>query len=517
MRGWFHWIDLWKKGDLSMENHLTILPGTPDDGNREYLPEKIKTTDIVVNENGNNSIVYPKRLQEFTDTILDGVEDTWYEYVPESYDETRKVPLVIGLHGGLMTGWGHAVYTSWTLVADREGFICLFPNAHEKRMWMNEGVFDNFKQEMAPDLPIVLPPEKIEDNHDVNMILALINRMKEKYNIDEGRIFMQGMSMGNIMTGQFARYYGNILAGAAGSGGPCEPFLLFDEEGKIKNRAGHLAVWQSRPEKNGLPPGKTYDEFSVNKLNRFYWMKINGCDPVPEISIVGENNFAFYKGKKADLVYLDIKNRDHGQTLDEAFLYWDYLFSGTRREEDGSITHTQTILPRKGDDYAFAIGEGFDRAWFGNKVVPMGEKAVYWEKLKYHGLNGSQKVRGKYLCAPLSFLAKASGAVYQSQDGGASAELTWEDGRRVQFARGSIGCVIGDTVRSMYCEALHRGTELLVSVEWFAQYVLNLHVSSCDGMIYVTDHFTDLSANMADLIKDIFKGQELPENIKELL
>lgn len=284
-----------------MENHLTILPGTPDDGNREYLPEKIKTTDIVVNENGNNSIVYPKRLQEFTDTILDGVEDTWYEYVPECYDETRKVPLVIGLHGGLMTGWGHAVYTSWTLVADREGFICLFPNAHEKRMWMNEGVFDNFKQEMAPDLPIVLPPEKIEDNHDVNMILALINRMKEKYNIDEGRIFMQGMSMGNIMTGQFARYYGNILAGAAGSGGPCEPFLLFDEEGKIKNRAGHLAVWQSRPEKNGLPPGKTYDEFSVNKLNRFYWMKINGCDPVPEISIVGENNFAFYKGKKLTL------------------------------------------------------------------------------------------------------------------------------------------------------------------------------------------------------------------------
>ena len=57
----------------------------------------------------------------------------------------------------------------------------------------------------------------------------------------------------------------------------------------------------------------------------------------------------------------------------------------------------------------------------------------------------------------------------------------------------------------------------MVSVEWFAQYVLNLHVSSCDGMIYVTDHFTDLSANMADLIKDIFKGQELPENIKELL
>ena len=455
-----------------MKKNITILPGRPDDDNREYLPEKLKGTDIVVNENGNNSIVYPKRLKEFREAVIDGTEDTWYEYVPESYDGSSKAPLVIGLHGGLMTGWGHAVYTSWTLVADREGFICLFPDAHEKRMWMNEGVFDNFTQDMAPDLPIVLPPDKIEDNHDVNMILALIERMKEKYNIDEGRIFMQGMSMGNIMTGQFARYYGNILAGAAGSGGPVEPATIFDKDGAVKNRAGHLAIWQSRPEKNGLPPGKSYDEFTVNKLNRFYWMKINECEPIPEISILGENNFAFYKGKKADLVYLDIKNRDHGQTLDEAFLYWDYLFSGTRREADGSITHTDTILPRKGDEFAFAVAEGFDRAWSGNRTVQMREKAV---------------------------------------------TLMLKDGRRVQFAEGSIGCVIEDSVRSMYCEALRRGEELLVSVEWFTQYLLNLQISYCNGMVYVTDHFTNLSANMVDLIKDIFMGQALPENITELL
>lgn len=36
-----------------------LRPGTPDDENREYLPEAIKGSDIVVNENGNNSIPYP--------------------------------------------------------------------------------------------------------------------------------------------------------------------------------------------------------------------------------------------------------------------------------------------------------------------------------------------------------------------------------------------------------------------------------------------------------------------------
>lgn len=500
-----------------MNKQVRILPGTPDDANREYLPERIKTTDIVVNENGNNSIVYPEHLQEFHGVVADGLEDEWYEYVPESYDPSRPVPLVIGLHGGLMTGWGHAIYTSWTLVADREGFICLFPNAHEKRMWTVEGVFETFRQEDAPDLPIVLPPENMDDNHDIKMIQALIARMEEKYNIDKGRIFMQGMSMGNIMTGQFARNYGRILAGAAGSGGPCEPFNLYDESGKIKNKAGHMAIWQSRPEKNGLPPGKSYDEFYVNKWNRIYWMRINECDPVPQIKIIGEDNFAFYKGRKADLVYLDIKNRDHGQTLDEAFLYWDYLFSGIRREEDGSITLTETILPRTGDTFAFAVADGFDKAWLSNRVISMKEKAIMWNKLKYHGLQGAKKIRGSYLCVPLSFLAEATGAGYESEEDGAVVILKLKDGRRLQFARGSIGCVIDNTVRSMYCEALWRGKELLISVEWFAKYICNFQLSSCNGMVYVTDHFTDLSANMVDLIKDLFKGEAVPENFEELM
>ena len=495
-----------------MEYKVKLRAGTPDDDNRTYLPEAIKGSDIVVNENGNNSQPYPERLKECRGIIADGLEDVWYEYVPASYDPSKKTPLVIGNHGGLMTGWGHAIYTSWTLVADREGFICVFPNAHSLRMWIVEGVFDDFDPKDAPDLPIQTVPKDIKDNHDMKFLLGLIERMKGQYNIDEGRIFMQGMSMGNLMTDQFARNFGNLLAGAAGSGGPSRPNLLFDEKGNIKNKGGHLAVWHSRPELNGTPPGKNYSEFTTNKYNRFYWMKLNECGPVPEISIVGENNFAFYRGKKADLVYLDIKNRDHGQTLDEAFLYWDYLFSGTRREADGSITHTETILPRKGDAFALALSPDLDKAWFSNRVCQMRTKAVRWQKLKYHGLNGGEKVRGEYLCVPLSFLCEVFGAAYEPSEDTLTAVAKLKDGRRLQFARGSIGCVIDNDLRSMYCEALHRDGELLVGVEWFCRYIMNLQVSVCNDVVYVTDHFAELSMFMADLIKDLLKGCAMPQD-----
>jgi len=489
---------------------LLIRPGTPDDDNRDYLPERIKGSDIVVNENGNNSQPYPEKLKEFHEDLTGcGIVDTWYEYVPRCYDPSKKTPLVLSMHGGLMTGWGQCIYTSWSMVAEENNFIVAFPDAAEGRVWsVNWGswAYDGSRGNEAPP-PGANPVDAIEHNHDANKTLGLIRRLKEKYNIDEERIYMQGMSMGNMMTALFARNYGNLLAGAAGSGCSTFPSILFDKNGTIQNRGGHLDIWQSRPELNDIPLEKELS-LNVNKLNKYYWMKINGCDPLPKISIIGENNLAFYTGEKADLTYLDIKNRDHGQTLDDAALVWNYMFSGTRRKSDGSIVHEKSNLPHTGDAFAIAVADGCDHAWFGNQIVPMSAKARYWQKLKYHGLNGGQIVRGEYVCVPLSFLAKVFGAEYLPSGDTLTAVVKLPDGRRLQFARGSIGCVIGDRLRSMYCEALHREGELLVSMEWFCRYLFNLHVSSCDGVVYATDHFSALSANMADLLKDLLSGRE---------
>lgn len=506
-----------------MKNRIYLSAGNPDDDNRDYLPEKIKGTDIVVNENGNNSQPYPKRLKECRGVLADGLEDVWFEYVPESYDPSRKTPLVLSMHGGLMTGWGQAIYTSWTLAADRDGFIVVFPNANYGRCWeVKWGKWEKDIGEPETETNTAVPPgvkvcpEDERDNHDVKVSLALIEKMKQQYNIDEGRIYMQGMSMGNMMTSLFARTYGNILAGAAGSG--CATFLslLFDREGHIINRGGALPIWQSRPENNDIPPEKDV-ALRTNKYNRLYWMRINGCERIPEISIQGENNLAFYTGSKADLVYLDIKNRDHGQTFDDACLIWDYLFSGVRRAEDGSIERIPSIAPRKGDKYAISVAAGCSRAWVNGSVVEIPCNAVKWQKLKYHGLEGGTKVRGEYICVPLSFLADLCSGKYEVFNDGLEGLITTGDGRALQFARGSIGCVLDGTVRSMYCEAIHREGELLVSLEWFCKCILNYQVSCCDDVIYATDHWNELSINMADLMKDLLSGQPVPKDFERMI
>lgn len=51
-----------------------------------------------------------------------------------------------------------------------------------------------------------------------------------------------------------------------------------------------------------------------------------------------------------------------------------------------------------------------------------------------------------------------------------------------------------------------------MSIERFYRYLLNLQVSGCSGVVYVTDHFAALSANMADVIRELLYGKWFPEN-----
>lgn len=492
-----------------MENKITLLPGTPDDDNRDYLPLSLMGTDIVVNESGNNSQPYPKNLKEYKANLVDNYENVWYEYVPQSYNPKVKCALVFSIHGGIMTGWGQAIYTSWTLMAERDGFICVFPNACVGGGWQlprgkwdwNPNHPDGKEYAWTPEWAEP-SPENVQENRDVRMIFELIKLMKQKYNIDEGRIFMQGMSMGNAMTSFFAREFGNVLAGAAGSGTAAYLSLLYDENMHIKNKAGHIPVWQSRPERNRAPELESR-ELKVNKYNRLYWMKINECHPIPEISIHGEHNIAYFKGAKADLVYMDIKNRDHGQTFDDASLIWDYFFSGLRREKDGSIVSTATARKWEKDAFAIAVAKDCQNAWTQNGIQRMKAPARCWQKIKYHGLNGAKRVRGEFLCVPLSFLAMMFDAEYCPDASGASVTLKFMDKRTAQFAQGSIGCVTDNTIRSMYCEAQYHSGDLYVSIEWFCRYLFDLHVSSCGDVVYVTDHHSEISLFMADLITDL--------------
>ncbi|THF84177.1 stalk domain-containing protein [Cohnella fermenti] len=487
-----------------MRASIAIPPGTPDDDNRDYLPEAIRGSDIVVNENGNNSRTYPEGLAEFREKGEDGLERVWYEYVPSSYDGTQEVPLVVSFHGGLMTGWGQAVYSSWTLIAEREGFIVLFPNATERRIWMVEcerKTLDIIGKPNPSGFYMHTPPDNPDDNRDMSFVLSLIARLGSRYRIDRERIYAHGMSMGDIMASQMARYHGGVFAGQAGAAGLTWPEVLFDERGEPNNRTGPLPVWQSRMEHDSVPLNEEHTAWFVRR-NRDYWKRLNGCESLPAIRIEGENNFAFYSGERADYVFHEAKNRDHGQTFDDAELVWSRFFSGWRREEAGRLARSASDISRQGDEFAIAVACGCDKAYVINGLIGLSGSVIKRQKRKYHGLNGEIVVRGEYLLTPATFVSELFAASFDSAFDGRSVRMTLKDGRTLQFAEGSIGCVVDGRVMSMHGEAVFTQGQLYVPLRWIGERLYSLHVSFCDDVLYLTDHDAQLSLHMAKLIRD---------------
>ena len=232
---------------------------------------------------------------------------------------------------------------------------------------------------------------------------------------------------------------------------------------------------------------------------------MNGCTTLPQIRLEGEKNLAYYHGEKADYVFCDVKNRDHGQTLDDAEWVWDNLFAAARRMPDGSIRMEKENAGFIPNSYSAALAENCGKAYLNGNVISLDGPVFTWNKLKYHGLNGGEIIRGTYLMAPAAFLAAAAGGTCRTLDDGASVSILLPDGRTVQAARGIIAVADGNRLRAMDCEAVERDGVLYLPAAWFFRMVSGRNVSEYGGVLYASECYGELSMHMARLLKDLLR------------
>ncbi len=48
-------------------------------------------------------------------------------------------------------------------------------------------------------------------------------------------------------------------------------------------------------------------------------------------------------------------------------------------------------------------------------------------------------------------------------------------------------------IESMLCEAIYRNDKLYISMEWFCRFAYNFQVSEFDNVMYITDHYAEIS------------------------
>lgn len=145
--------------------------------------------------------------------LADGAPRTWYEFVPEQIRGTSEaVPLVIYLHGINCCGLYGAEQSMWSAIAEREGFVTVFPDASIEMRW---NVWDD------PRLP-----------SDMDYILALIDHMDAVHPIDRSRVYVSGFSMGSMFSNALAAAHPEVFAGVVAMNGPHWGYLKTLEQMK---------------------------------------------------------------------------------------------------------------------------------------------------------------------------------------------------------------------------------------------------------------------------------------------
>lgn len=123
----------------------------------------------------------------------DGERRTYRLYVPKNYDGAQAVPLVVALHRFSESGRIMAGMTRFDQIADREGFLVVYPDG----IWRRWNSFGGGGRD------------------DVGFILAVIKELEAQYAVDARRIYVTGGSNGGFMSYALLAKAPDVFAAAA--------------------------------------------------------------------------------------------------------------------------------------------------------------------------------------------------------------------------------------------------------------------------------------------------------------
>ncbi|MBR6406232.1 MAG: hypothetical protein IKS18_08610 [Lachnospiraceae bacterium] len=424
--------------------------------------------------------------------LVVGMINVWYEFVPESYDGSEEVPLVVQCHGGGQDGLRWAEKNIWHEIAQEKNLIVVFPNSPRPGAWHC-------------------------DDLDIQFLCDLIQHLESVYRIDKSRIYMQGMSNGDMMTLSFTMEHPEILAGAAYTSGPTIREMLRKE-----HASGPLPVLQERGELDlnfMLEPGTedVYEKrYNMNDENRAIWEEVNEtAEVLPKLSIQGKNNILYYEGKKAPLIAWEIHGMGHREPASSAQMYWDYLYSGCRNV-DGEHLWADPVKKIEGDEDTWILALGSNKAYHKDGMIPLtdlpqGVVRVFEPREQdKKPLDLHEMAQQDTYYAPVECLAGLFGADASFSDDGQEAEIKLQDGRIVKLWKHR--CLV--SVDGEYTELQHpcflRYGVLYFPVEEFCRLILGKQVTTAHDVICISDHYALLGKYTARILCRILGGKMRP-------
>ena len=278
-----------------------------------------------------------------------GTEREYKIYVPKNLGVKR--PLMISCHGMNQDAAYQMGMLDIQSVADTAKFVTVFP----------EGIGKSWD---------------LSGNRDINFMLAIIDEMVEKYDIDRGRVYLSGFSMG----GMFTYHAMNKIADRIAAFAPISGYPM----------GGATASPNVRPIPIIHTHGTSDDvvTFSNVKKNLNVWIKHNGCPETAEVTKKYRNAAHITRhvwgpgNDDVEVVLMEMANKGHWISNDNGVKTGDEIWRFCSRysiEVAGPVEKAQ-ILPDKrfasleeAEGKTFAIvNEAEGKALFGSDAQNLG-------------------------------------------------------------------------------------------------------------------------------------------------
>lgn len=197
-----------------------------------------------------------------SDAIImhDGVERSYFLYVPENYTGNAPLPLVFNFHGYGSNGFEQMFYGNFISLAESNNFIVVHPQGTDllgTSHW-NVGGWTNGSTA-----------------DDIGFTKALLDQLDNDYNIDLSRVYATGMSNGGYFSFVLACQESETFAAIASVTGSMTP-ETFD----ACNPKRPIPVMQIHGTSDETVPyaGETGVKPIVDVID--YWIGHNNCSPI---------------------------------------------------------------------------------------------------------------------------------------------------------------------------------------------------------------------------------------------
>jgi len=202
--------------------------------------------------------------------VFGGVERHYIYVVPPGYDGKTAISLVLIFHGAGNDGALLEQTLGFTDLQRKRTFLAVYPNGIDKA-W-NGGRTQPTSDESAK-------------SDDVGFVGALIDVLGAKFHIDPKRIFATGSSNGAIFCDTLAVRLSDRIAAIGPVNGNLSPTIASKYKQKsqvsvisFNGTADPFVQFAGDPE-----PGQ---ELFSTPDTIAYWVKMNGCDPSPLVTVI---------------------------------------------------------------------------------------------------------------------------------------------------------------------------------------------------------------------------------------